>query len=529
MKPAPILLLAILAFAIAFGVSQFQAFPGYMDSDYYFAGGLQLVQGKGFTEPYLWNYLDDPMGLPHPSHAYWMPLASIVAAVGMWLTGQHSYVAARLGFMVLAALVPVVTASLAYSLSSRRDLAFVSGLLAVFSMYYAPFLSVPDNYAIYMVLGGTFFLIQQRRCRPAWFVLGILAGLLFLARSDGFLWLALALAMPLFGTRDARDLLRQLPSGERGGTTWSRELYPKFVQIALVLLGFLLVAGAWFWRSYAAYGALLAPGGQHLLWLKSYEETFAYPASKLTFAAWIAQPIGAIIGARLAALRWNLLNAWAAQGGLFLLPFILVGIWIYRKDARVRIGVVGWLALLGVMTVIFPFAGARGGFFHAGAALQCLWWSLAPVGLDSAIAAARRRNLFTPAANKIFQAGLVGLAVLLTGLLLVIRVLPGWGEGEASYPKLEARLENSGIEPGEPVMVRNPPGYYIMTGRPAIVLPYGDSTSMLDAAGRYGARYVLIESAGAVGPIQSVYDFKGAPQLVFVAELNGTRIFRVQP
>ena len=29
-----------------------------MDADYYFSGGVQLAQGKGFSEPYLWNYFD---------------------------------------------------------------------------------------------------------------------------------------------------------------------------------------------------------------------------------------------------------------------------------------------------------------------------------------------------------------------------------------------------------------------------------------------------------------------------------------
>ena len=38
------------------------------------------------------------------------------------------------------------------------------------------------------------------------------------------------------------------------------------------------------------------------------------------------------------------------------------------------------------MTFVFPFAGARGAFFHAGAALQPMWWTLAPFGLESMLA-----------------------------------------------------------------------------------------------------------------------------------------------
>ena len=46
--------------------------PGYMDADYYFATGQELSRGRGFVEPFIWNYLDDPSGLPHPSHLYWL-------------------------------------------------------------------------------------------------------------------------------------------------------------------------------------------------------------------------------------------------------------------------------------------------------------------------------------------------------------------------------------------------------------------------------------------------------------------------
>ncbi|MDO9130603.1 MAG: hypothetical protein Q7U34_12130, partial [Anaerolineales bacterium] len=64
------LLLALFGLIVSGSIAAFQSVPGYMDADYYYAGGLQLAAGRGFTEPYLWNYLDDPASLPHPSHAY---------------------------------------------------------------------------------------------------------------------------------------------------------------------------------------------------------------------------------------------------------------------------------------------------------------------------------------------------------------------------------------------------------------------------------------------------------------------------
>lgn len=185
------LLLGILSIALSLGVAQFQGFPGYIDSDYYFAGGVQLAQGRGFTEPYLWNYLDDPQGIPHPSHMYWMPLSSIIAASGMWITREASYQSGRLGFIFLSGLVPILTAMLALNFSKRRDLALISGLLAVFSIYYAPFLPVPDNYTPYLILGALYFLTLGWQNKYSYFALGLIAGSLTLARSDGLLWLGL--------------------------------------------------------------------------------------------------------------------------------------------------------------------------------------------------------------------------------------------------------------------------------------------------------------------------------------------------
>ncbi len=504
-------LLGVLGLALAFAVAQFQRFPGYLDSDYYFGGGLQLASGKGFTEPYLWNYLDDPSGLPHASHSYWMPLSSVISALGLWVTRSETYAAGRLGFLLLAALVPIATAALAWNFTRRRDLAFVSGLLAVFAVYYVPFLPVPDNYGPYLVLGSLYFLVMSWRKPAAYVLLGLVSGLMTLARSDGLLWLGLTAVLIAFRFIGDRRLGAALVAG------------------LLALAGFLAAAGPWFLHTYSVYGTPLAPGGGHLLWLHTYDDTFAYPASTLTRQAWLAQGWKAILEARLLALRWNLLNAFAAQGEIFLLPFILLGLWLYRKDERVRLALFGWSCLLLVMTLVFPFAGQRGGFFHSGAAFQPVWWVAAPAGLDYAIAAARRRGLFTPQAFHIFEGALVGIAILMTGVIIAIRVVPHWGEGEDRYPRIEAYLQEQGLPAGSPVIVRNPPGYYLMTGRPAVVIPYGDEATMAAVARRYGATYLVIEAAGAAGPIKAVYDRQANQYFTFLDDIDGTRVFRLNP
>jgi len=389
-------------------------------------------------------------------------------------------------------------------------------LLAVFSMYYAPFIPVSDNYGIYMTLGGAYFLLCLDRRPFTYFILGLIGGLLTFARSDGLLWIGLTVLLILW---------RFIPERKTGAA---------FINLALALLGFLIIMGPWFWRNEQLYGALLAPGGSRLLWLKNYDETFIFPASQLTMQSWLAQGWRAILTVRLDALRDNLLNAFAAQGGIFLFPFILIGLWQYRRDQRIQIAVLAWAGLLFVMTVLFPFAGPRGSFFHSGAALQSLWWTLAPLGLEPAVGAIRRHGWLDQRAFQVFRAALVGIAVLMTGVIFYLRILrPGWDEDKQIYPKVEAVLQQNGVTPADVVIVRNPPGYYLMTGRSAIVIPYGDENSLLTVAKRFHARFVAIEAAGASGPIGVIYNNQGDSFLRFLGEINEpnnvTRIFEIQP
>ncbi len=518
-------LLGALGLGMSLLVARFQEFPGYMDADYYFAGGVQLANGKGFTEPYVWNYLDDPAALPHASHSYWMPLSSILSAFGMMLTGRLDYSSGRLAFIALAAIVPVVTTRLAFTFTKKALPAFVSGLLAVFSIYYAPFLPVPDNYGIYLVLGAAFMLAVRWDRTLGNLALGLIAGIMTLARSDGMLWLLLGVAAS--ATQSTMGLSSKGPMSTSASLARSRR--STWVRVGAVVVGFVLVVAPWLIRNIEVYGAARAPGADRLLWLTKYDEIFAFPSEMLTPERWLRQGIPALVAARFSALRWNLLNTVAAQGGVFLVPFILMGVWLNRLDLRVRLAVSGWAALLVLMTLALPAVGARGGWFHSGAGFQALWWCLAPLGLERIVALARSRGLFSPRAPMIFGTAMVCVAAAMTAYILWIRVLHGWGEGEDTYPRVDRRLVAAGAIPEDVVMVRNPPGYYLMTGRSAIVVPYGDASAMLQAAKRFGADFLVIEDAGASGPIRTVYDDLHSSRLEYLGEQDGTRLFRIRP
>jgi hypothetical protein len=516
------LILFVIGLLVPFAVSRFQTLPGYMDADYYFAGGMQLADGKGFTELYLWNYLDNPAGLPHPSHTYWMPLASIVSAFGMWITGQSTYASGRLPFILLSACVPLLIATLAFDVSRQTRLAMVSGLLSVFSLYYAPFMPVPDNYALFMLLGGTFLLIATRKQKWIPAVLGALAGLMTLARSDGLLWLGLAGLTVMWKSIHKEDGTKN-PFKE-----WLALVLPAGL---LAIAGYLLIMGFWHVRTMNLFGSFLTPGGGRLLWLQNYNQTFIYPPEDLTRESFLQAGWNLALQNRVRAFSSNFSNAFAAQGGIFLFPFILIGLWQLRRDLRTKIAVTGWLILFAVMTFIFPFAGSRGSFFHAGAAFQPYWWAMAPLGLNAVLLWARARGQFMDKnAPIVFQGLLVILAILMTGYLVNFRVIAtGWARDDLIYPSVEAMLLDKGISSRDVVIVRNPPGYFIASNRRSIALPFGDESTILAVAERYDASYLVLEKGGTFEGIQDLYDdLPSDSSFVYLGEVNEAKLYRIE-
>jgi hypothetical protein len=60
------------------------------------------------------------------------------------------------------------------------------------------------------------------------------------------------------------------------------------------------------------------------------------------------------------------------------------------------------------MSIVFPYAGVRGGFFHAVAPLQPLVWALAAIGLGEFVRwGAERRGWQTKQAWRFFAIGAI--------------------------------------------------------------------------------------------------------------------------
>jgi len=478
-----VLLISLLA-RVAFALPQAQ--PGYMDAYYYTVGAQQLATGRGFTEPFVWNYLNDPAGLPIPSHQYWMPLPSILAALSMWMGGM-SFRAAQVPFMLLSALLAVIAYAVAWQTSASRRHAWAAAMLTIFSGFYMTYWSIPETFAPFAVLGSLSLWAMSRSQASCWGVVaGAFVGLAHLTRADGVL-----LLLPVLFIR---------PGKSWRGVLWTA-------------LGYAFAMSPWLIHNWTTTGRLLSIAGAKTLFLTNYDDLYSF-GKTLDLSTYLSWGMGNVLLSKLDALWANLQTLVAVVGMIFLAPFAVIGFWRQRRDPLYQAAMVYGAALYLVMSLAFTFPGARGGMFHSGAALLPFIFAAALVGLDSVVgwAAARISTWEAVKARRGFTWELVGLAALVSVALYGLRVR-GWNQADAVYASIGVSLSG---QPSVVVMVNDPPGYVYHTGQAAIAIPNGDMDTLLAAARRYGATWVVLDENRPVALAELYAQPQSDPRLVLM-------------
>jgi hypothetical protein len=538
-----ILLTGLLLFAaglLVFGLAAWVLrAPGYMDAEYYFMNGQRLAASEGFTENVIWNYLDNPQGLPRVSHTYWLPLTSLTAALGLLLSGGQQFLAAQrffcaqVPFVLVAAAVPVITYRIALRLYGRQREALLAGVLALFSGFYLPYQVTTSTLGLYMLEGGLFFglllSIEQSKSTKSlswgYGALGAVSGLMYVTRSDGILWVLAALVLPFLGAwlRGKKEA-----AGNKTGLVITRS--------GFALAGFLLVSGFWLLHNLDVFGRLTAPGGASTLWLSDYNQMFAYPPADLSFNAWLGSGIGEIFSVRLHSTWENLKTLLGAEGQIILLPLAGLGLRRLRKFFSVKALLILWAGTFLLMSWVFPFAGMRGGFFHASAAFQPLVWCLAPAGFDAFIQWGVQVRRWQPErAWKNFAVLLTVLAALFTGGVYFMKVVgsdpavPLWRQSAARYAQIEQEIRKTFPDISTVMVVNNPPGYTLASGgRPAVALPAGDEQSLQAVVEQFNGQIVAVDQNTDPGLMHLYTRPASSDWLEYLYTAAGTRIYRVR-
>jgi 4-amino-4-deoxy-L-arabinose transferase-like glycosyltransferase len=479
--------------------------PGTMDAAYYVDGALSLYQGRGFSDPFIWNYLDDPDDIPHPSHLYWMPLSSILAYLSFLLFGP-GYRAAQVPFVLLSSLLPLVSYLVAYDVAHQRRHAVCAALFATFSGFYMMHWVSTDNFAPFALAGALCLWATGRGLgedgSAGWFALaGVSAGLGHLSRADGAL---LAGVVMLAGAWQAWK--------ERSG------LGRLAIRYALFVVGYGLVMGPWFLRNGHVIGRPLATAGTQTLWLTAYDDLFSY-AKPLNAQAYLSWGWGNILHSKLDGLWKNLGQLLFAGWMIFLAPFGLIGVWRLRRRVAFR---AAWLYMVGLylaMSLGFTFAGWRGGMLHSMVALLPSMYAASMEGLDACISwVARRRQSWRPGqARAVFSVAFVGFAVALSGMLVV----QGQDGLDQDHPYAEvASWMDEHVPADARVMVNDPATFYYYGRRPCLAIPNADLDTVLEVMHRYDAAYVVLD--GNNPTLRALFD---APQndarLILLASFGG--------
>lgn len=474
-------LLGVLALAWGTLLALLLEQPGYTDAYYYFNAAKRLAEGHGLSDPYLWTYFNAPDRLPGPSHTYWMPLESVIAAASM-VIGGATFRAAQVPSVLCYAGLVLIAFWLGERLGTRRRTAWVAALLVMFSGFYIPYWATTDTFALFGLVGALALVALGRAAEGRqlrWYALsGVLGGLAHLTRADGVLLILVLVVIALW------------PSGRR----WTDGL--RAAGVGLLAYGIVMLP--WFARNLDVLGVPLPLGGTDTVWMRSYNELVRYPpgASVGDFLAW---GIGPILRSRLEALANNLGTLVAVETWVILGPFALLGWWRRRSLTLVRGFAVYAAALHFVMTFIFAFPGYRGGLFHSSAALLPFWAALGAAGLDEGIAWAARRRRWRPAeAAVVFKSAAVLLALALTLSALTAK-LDGWNDNASFYREIARDLP-----PGVVLMVNDPAALYYHTGLGSVVVPDADPAVVPEIAARYGVTHLLLD-ANRTAPFSGLF------------------------
>lgn len=490
---------ALLALIVVYGLV---TGPSYTDAYYYFNAAQRMVAGQGMTDAYLWTYMNAPASLVGswsvPSHQYWMPMASLMAAGGMALANAPgSYAAAQIPFALALWALALIGYVLGARLGRSPLSAWLAGLLTIISPFYAFYWGAVDSVMPFALTGAACLLIlgllvsTDRGAHRAWgwAAVGLLAGLAHLSRPDGVLFLGIGALFVLVTARRGRswrDLLMLLPMG----------------------LAYTLVLLPWWLRNMQALGMPLPTGGAEGMFFITYDDLFAYPAG--ASLARFVEALGwqGFAETRLLALAGdgglsgNLGTFIAVEGMIFLVPLMLTGAVKRWRDPFLWPFFTAAIGIHLAMTLVFSFAGYRGALLHSAGALTPFWAALGVAGLRDLLEwiARRRRNWKPNSAMRVFGPALVVFALMLLVLLQARHI------GEPGESERLALAELDGLIPADArLFTIDPPETYYISGRGGAVIPHSAPELLPAIAARFDIHYLLARDGEIPGLMRGIF------------------------
>jgi hypothetical protein len=470
----------------------FQKAPGYMDTEYYFLGGRQIIEGD-LSLPVIWNYLDDPETLPHPLFSYWMPFASLLSGLSMLVFGS-TFMGSRILLLLLASGLAPFTYYVSHLFKKNRFVNIISGSLAILSGFYFKLLTIPETVSPYIFLGTLFIIFstkllelenQPKTNTNYFFILGIITGFLHLSRVDGFIFFIFGLLIIFIKTY--RDRKR------KNLTYW-------LINLFVFVISYSLIMSWWFINNINLYQSLFSPATSKAIWIATYDDTFIYPGSLLTFDYWIEYGLELRINQIIVALKLNFGTLLGVQLMIVGLPLFFIGIKRNIKKTFLRIGILHLLIILLIMTFIFPLAGSRGGFLHATSANQIILWIIVADGLQGFLEwGGSKRNWKLIRSQKMFGSAFILIIFIFTFITYKNDVIGinfddmKWQNNYQKYEEIEKIISTYSQNKQDVIMINNPLGYHYTTDRWSVVIPNSEQEKFLELVKKYNVKFIVLD------------------------------------
>ncbi len=503
-----------LAFAVRVYATQTRVSAGHGDVAGYYHVATNLATGRGFVQDFVAEYLQDPRAIPTPSNTWWLPLPSIIAAIGMKVAGATDYVTAKYAMIAVSSLIPLLVFFAGWFLLRSLAGGIGSALLAVGFHLYLDQPCATLSQGPYGLFAGAGLIVvmawrEHRRLLP-WF--GLCFGLTYLCRGDGQ-----ALVVGLVFTLIA-EWRKRRTSGTPGAIPWR----PLVIASGL----FVLIASPWWVRNLRVLGEPMPSGMSKITWARSFEDWFVSDTSQLDAAHYREWGASNILAQKWVGVRDALVytpfvffrSVTREQGPeegkpeyelallckWILTPLCLLGLIALGFQRRAALGslVLHLLVLAAVYGIVFPAIGRE--------SFRSSLFSVFPVLLVAVVGGLGA--LLTPLRQRSPRAAAITLVVVSAALSIgnVVTAMPYLRAKYASVESTLAPYRDFGRWAteqritGETFMVRNPWEFTVETGMKSAILPNDGVKGILERAKLYGAKYIVDENPGGM----SIFDWR---------------------
>ncbi len=473
-------------------------FPPLDDPAFYIQSARNVAVGQGLVMDVVWTQFVPFASVVHPSHEFWMPIATLAIAAFIRLFGDTLFVEQLAGVLAGASL-PVITYAIGcWMWPNQRRWSVLAAAFILPSAILVYQSASSDSTALYaMLTAGALWTaavaIEKRSVR--WSIIGgLLCGLSYLTRSHGSLIPIGVLAVGAVSLRhDRKQFAKMLIAGA---------------------LTYFIAVIPWWLRNITAFGTIQPIPLTTIAAATDYSQWFNY-TNLPTLSNLMAQGLPAIIGVRLDALM-NEFTVWLS----ITFPFGLLGLPIVfaRREAIFRVMTAYAVILFGAVWLVLPTSSGSGSFYHSSGMLA-IW---AALGCVIAI-----RHWFVRQHTR-----LLAVALYMACISLVI------GQAAIAWPKVFADSQANSIKfadvakwlganvpSDQTLMTTEAHSLKYASGYSTVTLPYGQDVSVLrQMADRYQIRYIVVMDSVGLYP-----DALNQAGVKLAANVSGALIYDLTP